>query len=114
EQKMVPQDYPYATLNRDGYSSGSSITLYDPPIDEFAVVRTTLVGDGAKATFEPIEGPSVVICTGGKGKIAVGSKVEDMEEGYVYFVGASAELVLQSTMSGEGEFVTFKAFCEVE
>ncbi|PKS05815.1 hypothetical protein jhhlp_007644 [Lomentospora prolificans] len=110
EQKMKPTDYPYATLNRTGYSSSSSVTLYDPPIDEFAVVRTTLNGDGAKATFEAIQGPSIVICTKGKGKIAVGPKVEDIEEGYVYFVGATAELVLESRSD---EFVTFKAFCEV-
>lgn len=111
EQKMKPTDYPYATLNRTGYSSSSSVTLYDPPIDEFAVVRSTLNDDGAKATFEPIQGPSVVICTKGKGKIAVGPKVEDIEEGYVYFVGATAELILESRSE---EFVTFKAFCEVE
>ncbi|KEZ45217.1 Mannose-6-phosphate isomerase [Scedosporium apiospermum] len=114
EQKMKPTEYPYATLNRTGYSSSSSVTLYDPPIDEFAVIRTTLNGDGAKATFEPIQGPSVVICTKGKGKISVGPKVEDMEEGYVYFVGATAELVLESRGGPDDEFVTFKAFCEVE
>lgn len=114
KQKMVPAEYPYATLNRAGYSSGSAITLYDPPIDEFAVIRTTLKGDAAKATFEPIEGPSVVICTGGKGRIAVGSKVEEVREGYVFFVGATAELVLESEGGDDDEFVTFKAFCEVE
>lgn len=114
QQKMVPSEYPYATLNRAGYSSGSAITLYDPPIDEFAVIRTTLRGDAAKATFEPIEGPSVVICTGGKGRIAVGSKVEEVREGYVFFVGATAELVMESEGGEDDEFVTFKAFCEVE
>lgn len=114
KQKMVPAEYPYATLNRAGYSSGSAITLYDPPIDEFAVIRTTLKGDAAKATFEPIDGPSVIICTGGKGRIAVGSKVEEVREGYVFFVGATAELVLESEGGEDDEFVTFKAFCEVE
>ncbi len=63
---------------------------------------------------EPIEGPSIVICTGGKGTIAVGSKVEEMGEGYVFFVGASAELVLESSGGEDDEFMTFKAFCEVE
>lgn len=114
KQKMVPAEYPYATLNRAGYSSGSAITLYDPPIDEFAVIRTSLKGDAAKATFEPIEGPSIVICTGGKGKISVGSKVEEVREGYVFFVGATAELVLESQGGEDDDFVTFKAFCEVE
>ncbi|KAL1897264.1 Mannose-6-phosphate isomerase [Ceratocystis pirilliformis] len=112
QQKMVPTEYPYATLNRTGYSSGSSVMLYDPPIEEFAVIRTKLNGSGAKATFEAIDGPSVVICTSGRGKISVGPKTEPVEAGYVYFVGASAELILESEGNDDDEFVTFKAFCE--
>lgn len=114
EQKMSPVDYPYATLNRAAYSSGSKATLYDPPIDEFSVVRTLLREKGAKVTFEPLDGPSIIICTSGSGKISVGPTVMDFNEGYVYFVGATAEVVLEATGEGEGEeFVSFKAFCEV-
>ena len=111
EQKMDPADYPYATLNSAAYSSGSSIILYDPPIEEFAVVKTYLAKSGAKATFEAIEGPSIVICTKGEGKISVGPKVEEIKEGYVFFVGSTAELVLESTSEA---FTTFKAFCELD
>jgi len=114
EQKMHPSEYPYVTLNRAGYSSGSEVTLYDPPIDEFAVVRTVLRGGGAKATFEQLDGPSIVICTSGKGKISVGPTVQEVQEGYVYFVGATAEVVLESEGGEDDEFITFKAFCEVE
>ncbi|KAL2016662.1 hypothetical protein VTK56DRAFT_3206 [Thermocarpiscus australiensis] len=115
EQKMHPTEYPYATLNRTGYSSGSTIVLYDPPIEEFSVVRTVLRGNGSKATFDPLDGPSIVICTAGKGKIAVGPTVHEIKEGYVFFVGATAECVLESAGDGQDdEFVTFKAFCEVE
>ncbi|KAB5525536.1 mannose-6-phosphate isomerase [Coniochaeta sp. 2T2.1] len=114
EQKMHPVDYPYATLNRAGYSSGSQVTLYDPPIDEFSVVRTLLKGNGAKATFERLDGPSIIICTSGKGKISVGPTVQEVKEGYVFFVGATAEVVLESEGGEEDEFLTFKAFCEVE
>ncbi|KAG6061094.1 hypothetical protein E4U32_003127 [Claviceps aff. humidiphila group G2b] len=113
EQKMAPAEYPYATLNRTGYSSGSAVVLYDPPIEEFSVVRGVLRGPGAKATFEPLEGPSIVICTNGKGKIAVGSTVMDVKEGYVFFVGSTAEVVLEAEGGKEDEFITFKAFCEV-
>ena len=110
EQKMSPVDYPYVTLNSTAYSSSSSAILYDPPIEEFSVVKTDLNDKGAKATFEAIEGPSIFICTSGKGKISVGPKTEEVGEGYVYFVGATAEVVLES----EGEaFTTFKAFCEL-
>ncbi|MCJ1289585.1 Mannose-6-phosphate isomerase [Xylographa carneopallida] len=110
EQKMNPVDYPYVTFNSIAYSSASSTTLYDPPIEEFSVVKTDLKRQGAKATFEAIEGPSIVICTKGHGKISVGPKVEDMKEGFVYFVGATAELVLESSCDN---FTAFKAFCDL-
>ncbi|KAL6715415.1 Mannose-6-phosphate isomerase [Lecanora helva] len=112
-QKMSPTDYPYAILNSTAYSSSSTAILYDPPIEEFSVVKTDLRKRGAKATFEAIRGPSILICTSGEGRIGVGMKWERVEEGFVFFVGATAECVLEAV--GEGEvFTTFKAFCEVE
>ncbi|RDL38935.1 Mannose-6-phosphate isomerase [Venustampulla echinocandica] len=110
EQKMHPVDYPYVTLNREAYSSGSTAALYDPPIEEFSVVKTDLKKKGAKATFEQLAGPSIFICTSGNGKINVGPKVEEVKPGYVYFVGATAEVVLESE---DEDFTTFKAFCEL-
>ncbi|THX77154.1 mannose-6-phosphate isomerase [Aureobasidium pullulans] len=111
EQKMSPTDYPFVTLNTTAYSSSSSATLYDPPIEEFSVVKTDLNKSGAKATFESIDGPSIIICTKGSGKISVGPKEEEIKEGYVYFVGATAKCVLESI--GDESLVTFKAFCEL-
>ena len=116
EQKMSPVDYPYVTLSASAYSSNSSSILYDPPIPEFAVVRTALNKSGAKATFDPIQGPSLVLCTKGKGTISVGPKKEKLEEGYVFFVGATAEVVIESEtdgVDGEEGMVTFKPFCEM-
>ncbi|KAH3975686.1 hypothetical protein HBH70_092030 [Parastagonospora nodorum] len=116
EQKMEPTDYPHVRHNAKAYSSSSSSLLYNPPIPEFAVVRTALNKEGAKATFDPIDGPSIVLCTKGKGTISVGNKEERIEEGYVFFVGATAEVVVTSeTDADDGEgLVTFKAFCEIE
>jgi mannose-6-phosphate isomerase len=117
DQKLRPTDYPYTILNATAYSSASESMLYDPPIEEFSVVKTDLKRTGAKATFDPIEGPSVIICTRGNGTITVGSKTEEVREGYVFFVGATAECIIQNTGSGEGEddvFTTFKAFCELD
>ncbi|KAL8847845.1 MAG: hypothetical protein Q9221_007147 [Calogaya cf. arnoldii] len=110
DQKMNPVDYPYVTLNRTAYSSSSSAILYDPPIEEFSVVKTVLNEKGAKATFEAIDGPSVVICTAGSGSISVGPKTQQVKAGYVFFVGATAECILESDSEG---FTTFKAFCEL-
>ncbi|EXJ90847.1 mannose-6-phosphate isomerase [Capronia coronata CBS 617.96] len=110
KQLLQPVPYPYVTLNDKAYSSNSESLLYDPPIEEFSVVRTLLKKPGAKATFEGIAGPSIVICTSGEGKISVGPKVEDIKEGWVYFVGATAELVIESSSD---EMVTFRAFCEI-
>jgi len=113
QQLLKPVDYPYVTLNTKAYSSGSNSLLYDPPIDEFSVVRTELNASGAKVTFEGISGPSIVICTSGQGSISVGPKKEDLKEGFIYFVGATAECVIESESEGE-DMVTFKAFCEIE
>ena len=107
---MRPVDYHNVKLNQIAYTSSSSAILYDPPIEEFAVVRTELKQKGAKATFEAIEGPSIIICTRGSGIVSVGPKTEVVEEGYVYFVGATAECILES--QGDN-FTTFKAFCEL-
>lgn len=111
EQKMSPVDYPYCTLSSTAYSSGSSALLYDPPIEEFSVVKTDLKKAGGKATFEAIAGPSIVICTEGRGSISVGPKAEEIKAGYVFFVGATAEMVLESV--SDEPFVTFRAFCEL-
>lgn len=116
EQKMTPTEYPYMTMNTTAYTSNSTCLLYDPPIEEFSVVKTDLNSAGAKATFEPIPGPSVLLCTSGTGRISIGdSKSAEVKPGYVFFVGATAECVLENT-GEEGKdvpFTTFKAFCEI-
>ena len=112
EQKMSPSDFPYCKFNTTAHSSDSSAQLYDPPIEEFAVVKTDLNSSGSKVTFESIEGPSILICTEGQGTISVGPKSEEIREGWVFFVGATAEVVLESS-SGDKPFRTFRAFCEI-
>jgi mannose-6-phosphate isomerase len=125
EQKLLAAPYAHCTLDAAAYKRGTEVELYDPPIEEFAVIRTAFPAgapqpaNGAtsepkagKVTFEAIEGPSIVICTSGKGTIAVGSTVMPIKAGYVYFVGATAEVVLEAEGTGE-EFVSFRAFCEL-
>jgi mannose-6-phosphate isomerase len=113
EQKMQPTDYPYVTLNVPGWRSGSTCLLYDPPIEEFSVIKTDLKAPGAKATFEPISGPSIIICTSGHGSIRVSNQTKQVKPGHVFFVGASAECIMENIGSEGEEFTTFKAFCEL-
>lgn len=106
EQKMKPIPYPAP-------SSNSHSILYDPPIDEFAVIKTTLKA-GEKEVFKGIEGPSIVIATEGQGKISVGPKEEVVKKGYVFFVGATAELEIQAENGDGSDLVCFRAFCELK
>lgn len=115
-QKLEPVDYAYAILNVPAYSSGSSCVLYDPPIEEFSVVKTDLYRTGAKATFDGLAGPSILVCTSGQGRIRVANKTEEIKEGYVFFIGATAECIIENTDGGEQDekvFTTFKAFCDL-
>jgi len=57
-----------------------------------------------------IEGPSVLIVEGGKGKIQVGPKTEELQQGWVFFVGATATVKL---VAGQEGLVVYRAFCEV-
>lgn len=115
-QKLEPVDYPYAVLNVPAYSSGSSCILYDPPIEEFSVVKTDLYRTNSKATFDGLAGPSILICTRGQGRIRVAHKTEEIREGYVFFIGATAECIIENTNGGDDDenvFTTFKAFCDL-
>lgn len=36
------------------------------------------------------------------------------QAGYVYFVGATAEVIIEGSKEGKEDFVTYRAFCELE
>lgn len=112
-QKMVPLPFTRGSNSRGGEGEGGKATsvVYDPPIEEFAVVKTELAS-GQSEVFEGVEGPSVLVCTGGRGSISVGPKKERVETGWVFFVGATAKVVLEA--EGEEGFITFRAFTEVK
>lgn len=108
DQKMKPTAY---TKGSNSKGSNPTSLLYDPPIDEFAVVRTELK-KGQEESFEGIEGPSILIVTQGGGSISVGPKREVAKEGLVYFVGATASVKLEA--EEEEGLIAFRAFCELE
>ncbi|KAI9256960.1 mannose-6-phosphate isomerase [Sporodiniella umbellata] len=88
-QKMVPVKF------------GGHSLLYDPPIDEFAVIWAQLKGSQIE-NHPPIEGPSVLIVTSGNGQLSSeeSDQTYDLQEGYVYFIGANTPLLAQSADSG--------------
>ncbi|KAI5477143.1 hypothetical protein MNV49_006799 [Pseudohyphozyma bogoriensis] len=93
------------------YKSTLHTTIYDPPIDEFSVLLTDLAS-GEKETYEPIEGPSILIFTKlPKGaKVTVGEETIDVKRcGQVYFVGAGVEVVVEAV---EGDVTAYRAFVE--
>ncbi|GAA6050684.1 hypothetical protein JCM3770_000891 [Rhodotorula araucariae] len=97
-----------------GFRSTKHTTLYDPPIDEFSVLLTTL-NDGESETFDPIAGPSILIFSqldGGKGtaQLRWSAGAEAIQrEGQVWFVGAGEEVTVEAT---GGRVVAYRAFVE--
>lgn len=111
---------PSAAARGEGAASLSSL-LYDPPIEEFSVVMTRL-RKGEKELQRPIDGPSLLILTSGKGQLTstaaedVKSTTIDMDKpGKVYFIGAGVKVeVAASDDLPEGENLSvFRAFVEV-
>jgi mannose-6-phosphate isomerase len=98
EQKMKPSRFQNCHYSK----------LYDPPIEEFSVVRTELSHGEEK--MDPVQGPSILIVTSGKGTL-VGNNAEfELKEGSVWFIGAGVGVTLKAT----GEMVTHRAFVEVD
>lgn len=106
EQKMKP--VPFANGSNSGSGAPTSL-LYDPPIDEFAVVKTQLAA-GVNEEFTPVDGPSIIIVTEGSGTIAVGPKKQALKAGLVYFVGATATVEIDAS----DDLIAFRAFCEMK
>jgi mannose-6-phosphate isomerase len=83
--------------------------LYDPPIDEFSVVRVSLEKEG-KTKHRAVEGPSICIITKGEGEVSWGEAKEEIKKGDVVFVGAGegVEWIAQDGLE------VFRAFVEVK
>ncbi|BGP56571.1 Mannose-6-phosphate isomerase [Rhodotorula sphaerocarpa] len=98
-----------------GFRSTKHTTLYDPPIDEFSVLLTDLK-DGETESFEPIDGPSILIFTqlqGGKdtATLRAGEQMEEKihREGQVFFIGAGEKVEVKAH---GGRVVSYRAFVE--
>jgi len=101
-----PAERQYLTpteFNRD-----PATKLYDPPIDEFSVLRVHLAKDEV-TTHRAIDGPSIAVVTNGEAIISWGfSKELIVTRGDVVFLGAGHEYKWQARKDTE----VFRAFVE--
>lgn len=94
-----------------GFRSTKHTTLYDPPIEEFAVLLTGLA-EGEEEKVERIDGPSILIFTEIGGEVTFSSEGETVSvkrEGQVFFVGAGVEVTLAAK---GGKATAYRAFVE--
>ncbi|KAG6824732.1 hypothetical protein H0H92_005994 [Tricholoma furcatifolium] len=93
-------------------STPNANTLYDPPAPEFSVVQLKLASKGAEETHRAVDGPSIVVATGGTGEVRWGAEGRlEIGTGDVFFVGAGTEVRFVAHASDE-EFVLYRAFVE--
>ncbi|KAI3403428.2 PMI1 [Candida oxycetoniae] len=111
EQKMKPKTFPRAQ------GDAKTVSLFDPPIEEFSVLQTVFNKIGGKETFQAIDGPSIMIATSGTGYIQqVGveeAKKQRINTGNVYFIAPNTEIELIADKDQSEEFTTYRAFVEV-
>ena len=112
--RMLTYNYtsPEAQILRgDPFDDCKRTVLYDPPIEEFSILRTNLK-DGESEIVKAIAGPSVVIVTEGSGKIKYrengAEQSQNADKGFVFFVAAGLDVELETR--GEN-FVSYRAFC---
>jgi mannose-6-phosphate isomerase len=77
-------------------------------MEEFRLILTQLAAGETEATGA-IAGPSILVVTGGEGKMAVEGKTLDLKEGFVYFVGCGVEVRYESSSHG---LQVHRAYCE--
>ncbi|KAJ1669737.1 Mannose-6-phosphate isomerase [Coemansia sp. RSA 25] len=111
---MLTYDYgtPEGKLLRPVPMAGAGCSLvYDPPIDEFSVVRTAL-GAGQADALAAVEGPQVLLAVEGKGRLLAAGEEHALLPGHVYFVCANTALVIEADKSAP--LVAYTARCLAE
>jgi mannose-6-phosphate isomerase len=111
-RNILPGSYKHVALSVSEAKPDSTCVLYNPPAEEFSVIKTDLNYRGAAAIFEALNGPSIVLCTQGEGVISLESVIKGLKPGYVFFVGAGKAVAFRSNT--DIPLVTFRAFCEVD
>lgn len=90
-------------------ASGQALkcVVFNPPIDEFAVLQTVLDKQGDKEHFDAFDGPSIIIATNGAGTLKADGQEYPFAQGYVYFIGPNTAYDLVASEAG---FTTYRAY----
>lgn len=102
-----PGERQYMSPSTWDGSKGGLTKLYQPPIDEFNVLRTALEKSGTKEEHRGIRGPSILIVTNGQCELSWGQETLSLEEGNVIFIGADTAISLTSRAAGTTIFSAF-------
>ncbi|KAI8978925.1 phosphomannose isomerase type I [Pilobolus umbonatus] len=93
-QKMSPEQFSDHSL------------LYDPPIEEFGVIFSN-IESGQIEHHKPLDGPSILIVTKGNGQFGSGEETHELDEGYIYFVGANTPIAIRA---GSSDIELYRAY----
>ncbi|KAG0700581.1 RmlC-like cupin domain-containing protein [Suillus ampliporus] len=99
---------PTMFTRRSTHTNGS--LLYNPPIDELAIMRVIVARRGTESHHK-LRGPSIVVAIEGEGAVvwAEGAKTLGMKKGQVVFIGAGTEVKFSAF---ETSFKLYRAFVE--
>ncbi|KAJ2781005.1 Mannose-6-phosphate isomerase [Coemansia interrupta] len=89
------------------FAGAKHSVVYDPPIDEFSVVKTAL-SDGQKEEIA-VEGPQILIVSEGTGTLVDSEESHPLAPGYVYFIVANSSVVIET--SEGSQLVAYTATC---
>jgi mannose-6-phosphate isomerase len=79
-----------------------------PPMSEFDMLVTDLKGQETEI-IKALQGPSILIVTGGKGTLKAEGKKLEMKEGYVFFIGYNTEIELAAEFGLEAHIAFAEA-----
>lgn len=107
--KFSPKSGEEAMLKPKESTKGKSgkTKLYAPPMSEFNMLLTTLNATESE-TIEALQGPGILVVTGGKGQLKAGGETFEAKRGYVFFVSYNTEIGLIA----EDGLEVHLAYCE--
>ncbi|KAI9008592.1 mannose-6-phosphate isomerase [Hyaloraphidium curvatum] len=98
-------------LEGDPVGKTGASRLYDPPIDEFSIVRTTLTPKVPTDEFAELAGPSILICTEGEAVLSAGGADVPAAKGHIFFVGAGCPVGFRLDRGSGATF--YRAYCSM-